>query len=387
MSKSTEEKTFYILNDISLKFVYIYGYVGFFSLSLWVILSIIWCVILVAQVYSQSKIFKYQSRSRCVMDRNKWNRLERNYKLKRSTNFLLILLCIIEISVSVTVISGWGYSISISTINTYLHMQVLQPFINNFQNLISIECRLLIGFSISALISMLDIITMITMCFIECYAFYPSKCKRPVCYGFTRLGVKILVIMLLSSVVQLLIFQRVVGVFLFIYEYIRLIRLSYKLCRLLHQRYFDARFHENHHASVVMYYKQIHFEFKIGATVVLTSLFFHLIAFIIEELYPIVLTVLTNPKWFNRVYSIPVAIDYFVTWHNWVLLSVDQIIVMISGGAMGLGFLIITAPYLCVTCFYFMKKTKKAMKNRNYSFRSDLIEKLINKHNRDYATS
>ena len=388
MNNSIPEKVFYILNGISLKFFKVYSYEGFISLSLWVILSIIWSAIIISKMYYESKKFKYQSRSRCLMDRNRWNFIKKNHRLKQTTNLLMILLCVLEILVSVTVISLWGHGLAISKIDPRFHTQVLQPFINTFQSLISIENRFLSGFVISAIITMIDIISMITVCFIECYAYYPSKCRHPVRYGFIRLGAKVSVIMLLSSVVQLLILQRVVGVFLFIYEYIRLIRLSRKLSLVLHQRYFDARFHENQHASIVMYYKQIHFEYRIGTTVVLTSIFFHLIYIIIGSLYPIVLTVLTNPRWFNLVYSIPVPMEYFVPWDNWVLMSVDQIMVMILGTSMGLAFFIITIPYLFVTCLYFMKMIKKAKKNREYtkySFRSDLIEK-INKHNRDYES-
>ena len=388
MNESTAEKTFYTLNDLSLKFFNVYKYEGFISLSLWLILSIIWSFILISKMYYESKRFKYQSRSRCLMDKKNWNFLKKSHNLKQTTSLLMILLCVLEILVSVSVISLWGHGLSRSKINSRFHIHILEPFNHTFQRSISVEYRLLSGMLISLLISMIDIISMITVCFIECYAFYPSKCRHPVRYGFIRLGAKVSVIMLLSSVVQLLIFQRVVGVFLYVYEYIRLIRLSRKLSLVLHQRYFDARFHENQHARIVMYYKQIHFEFRIGTTVVLTSIFFHLISLVIEGFYPIVLTVLTNPRWFNLVYSIPVPMEYFVPWDNWVLMSVDQIMVMVLGTSVGVAFFIITVPYLFVTCVHVIKLIKKVKKNRDYtrySFRSDLIEKMIYKHNTDYA--
>ena len=389
MNKSNSEKAFYILNDISLKFFNVYKYEGFFSLLVWVILSVIWSTILISKVYYESKRFKYECRSRCLVDKNRWNFLEKNHRLKQTTNLLLILLCAIEILVSVTVISLWGHGLSKSKTDTHLHIHILRPFNHTFQRSISIEYRFLSGFVICALISMINIISIITACFIECYAYFPSKRKHPVRYSLFRLGVKFSVILLLSSVVQLLIFQRIGGVFMFIYEYIRLVRLSRNLSLVLHQRHFDARFHENQHVNVVAYYKQVHFEFRIGTIIVLTSLFFHIFVITIESLYPIVLTVLTNPKWFNLVYNLPVPMEYFVPWDNWVLMSIDQIMVMIIGASMGMGFFVITVPYVFVTCVHVKNVIKKAMKNRNYrqySFRSDLIDKMINNHNTAYTT-
>ena len=238
----------------------------------------------------------YQSRNRCTMDKDRWVVSQNSYKLKRTGIMLMILLCIIEIFTSVSSISYWGYSIAVSQINHFLHLDVLQPFINILTDSFSIKYRLLHGVFSSTIISLFDIISLITAHFIEGYTFFPSKCKHPVCYGFIRLSFEISVMMALCSVVQLFIFMLIVGVLLCVFEYIRLIKLSYKLCRLLHQRYFDARFHENQHPNVVRYYRQIHFEFKIGSIIILTSLFFLIIASIIECLYPIVFNCHNRPE-------------------------------------------------------------------------------------------
>ena len=385
MEQPATEKVFNTLNEISLKFFYVYAYEGFICLSLWTILSIIWIAILVSRMHSESKKLKYQSRNRCTMDKDRWAFWEKNYKLKRTGNLLMILLCIMEIFASVSVISCWGHSISVSKASVSLHLRVLRPFINILNDSFSIKYRLLHGVLASAIISMLDIISLITAHFIERYTFFPSKCKHPVCYGFIRLSFKISVMMALCSVVQLFIFMLIVGVLLYVFEYIRLIKLSYKLCRLLHQRYFDARFHENQHPNVVRYYRQIHFEFKIGSIIILTSLFFELISIIIQCLYPIVLTAIIDPNWFNLVYNIHIQMEYTVPWNNWVILSVDQVMVMIMGVSMGVFLFILTVPYFLITCLFFVKKINKIRKYRYYTFRSELIQGMIERHNDNYT--
>ena len=384
MKNSTSEEVFYRLNDFSVKFAYVYSIEYFFCLSIWVILSIFWSVILVSKMYSESKRFKYESRNRCNMDREKWNHLEKNYKLKRTTNMLMILLCIMEIMVSLTVISISGATNKMHSISHRLHIRVITPYSNIMENSFSIQFRLLSSLAIAVMIFMLDIISMITVCFIKCYEFYPSKCKHPVWYGFIRISIKIAVILLLSSVIQLLIFQRFVAIIFLLHEYVRLVRLTQKLCRILHQKYFDARFHENQHYSIVNYYKQIHLQFKIGSIIVLLFFFFSFIVLVIVGLYPIILTLLTNTKWFNLVYRIPVPMDYLVSGYNWTLMSVEQIIIILSGTSLGLGSIIITVPYLLVTLLYIKRNIKKAIKFRNSSFHSDLIEKMINNHNSYY---
>ena len=386
MNQPTDKKVFNTLNEISLKFFDVCAYEGIICLSLWAILSIIWIAILVSRMHSESKKFMYQSRNRCTMDKDRWVVSQNSYKLKRTGIMLMILLCIIEIFTSVSSISYWGYSIAVSQINHFLHLDVLQPFINILKDSFSIKYRLLHGVFSSTIISLFDIISLITAHFIERYTFFPSKCKHPVCYGFIRLSFKISVIMALCSVVQLFIFMLLVGVLLCVFEYIRLIKLSYKLCRLLHQRYFDARFHENQHPNVVRYYRQIHFEFKIGSIIILTSLFFELISIIIECLYPIVLTAIIYPNWFNLVYNIHVPMEYTVPWHNWVILSVNQVMVMISGGSISVSLFIVAVPYFLITCLFFVRKVSRIMKNRRYTFRSELIQRLIEKHNNNYAT-
>ena len=73
-------------------------------------------------------------------------------------------------------------------------------------------------------------------------------------------------------------------------------------------------------------------------------------------------------------------------WHNWVILSVDQVMVMISGGSFGVSLFIVAVPYFLITCLFFVKKVYRIMTNRRYTFRSELIQRLIEKHNNNYAT-
>ena len=383
MTNPKSEEVFYKLNDFSVKFVYVYSIEYFLCLLIWAILSIVWCCVLFFKMYSESKRFKYESRNRRNMGREKWDHLEKNYRLKRTTNMLMVLLCIIEIIVSVIVVSTLGglTTYSIHSVSDRLNVHIITPFIDVLKDSFSIYLRLLTGFAASLAFSLFDILSMITVCFIKCYEFYPSKCKHPVRYGFIRLSIKIFVILLLSSVIQLLILKRVVVVILILYEYVKLIRLSRKLCRILYQRYFDARFHENKHQNIVIYYKQIHSQFKIGTTILLTSFFFHLFSLVIGCLYPILLTFLTDTKWFNLVYNIPVPMDYLVPWYDWTLMSVEQVVIMISSASLGLGSFIITVPYLFVTCLHIMRVIRKAIKYRNSSFRSELIKKMIEDHN------
>ena len=126
-------------------------------------------------------------------------------------------------------------------------------------------------------------------------------------------SLKIIVISILGSVVQLIILQRIITFLLFSYEVIRNIVLMNKLSLLLYQRYFDARFHEYHPSSVVAYYKRSYFEFRIASSLYIISILFHTISLFIESFYPFILMILTNPKWLQHVYNIPIEKHHFVS--------------------------------------------------------------------------
>ena len=313
----------------------------------------------------------------------------KNYKLKRTKKMLLILLCFLEVFIALGVSTVMVNGTVGSKPSNYSHTYVLQPFIHAFESSISARYRLSSGIYISFMIAMVDIISLVTVCLIECYAYYPSKYKHPVRYGFIRLGVKLSVVMLFSCITQLVLLQRVIVAPLLVYEYIRLARLSRRLHLLLYQRYFDARFHEYQNARIYLYYKQVYVEFSIGSALVLTSLFFHIFTTIIMSLYPIVLTILTTPKWFNRVYSIPVTEEYFVAFNNWDLSSFSQVMVILVNSSVGIGTFIITFPYLLVTLVFFCKLFKRIVQSfpaySGYSFRPDLIKEMIERNNSAYG--
>ena len=183
-----------------------------------------------------------------------------------------------------------------------------------------------------------------------------------------------------------MILQRIIALLLYSHEVIRNIVLMRKLSRLLYQRYFDARFHEYHHSSVVAYYKRSYFEFKIASSLYIISLLFHVISCYIESFYPIILMILTNPKWLQHVYNIPIDKDHFVSSLNWTLLSVNQIMVILLNVSLFLGLFFLIIPYFFVTLSFSYKFLKRAYTQRNYTFRSESVQKMLIRNNNAYMS-
>ena len=198
MNKSTSEQTFYFLNGITYAFFNVIRYQILVCLFLWTILSIIWCAIIISKLYHDSKWFKFQSMNRFLMESRKWQQLVKNYNLKRTKKILLILLCVFEAITSLGLVSLLGHGIVTSEIDHYLDTYTIQPFIHTFEESTSTRHRFSFGFGYSMIIATIDIISLLTVCLIETYTYYPSKCKHPVRHGFIRLGVKLSVVMVLS---------------------------------------------------------------------------------------------------------------------------------------------------------------------------------------------
>ena len=198
------------------------------------------------------------------MSGKEWDCLEKNYTLKRNKKVLMIILCVVEAIVSLLFISGIGHGMLNSQMFHQLGVYVIQPF-EYPKMLFSLGFRLFITLVSCVVIIILSMVSLITKCLIQYYSYYSTNQKHPIRHGILRLSLKIIVISILGSVVQLMILQRIIVFLLYSHEVIRNIVLMRKLSRLLYQRYFDARFHEYHHSSVVAYYKRSYFEFKIAS--------------------------------------------------------------------------------------------------------------------------
>ena len=306
----------------------------------------------------------------------------KNYALRQTKNKLLILLCGIEIVASLIVIIMCFGNVSITYIDKDITARFLQPL--TYTN--SLTHRLIESFIVSVVISIYDIISMINVCLIERYTYYPSKCKRPVRYGFTRLSLKLTIVVVLSSAVQFIPIKELFTNSVLVYEYIRLIMLTRKLTGLLYKRSFDARHHKYQGATVVAIYNRMYREYKISSTLLLTALFFQLLAIQLSKVYVMALTLLSNPQWFHQVYNIPIHIDCIVEWNNWALRSADKVVNTITGVSIAIGFFLLAVPYLVVTCTYLYRTVVR--RNAGYgkhSFPSSLIEKMIDRHNSAYT--
>ena len=312
MSTLTWKETFYKIDKVSYDTTRVCLITSYICLSLWFLLSLVWAAILSSRLHKDWKVFKNQNNNKHFMSGKEWGRLEKNYRSKRNNKLLMIFLCFVEAIASLSIIIALGYGMSNSQIFHQLGVYVIQPF-DYLEKEIWLEYRLVVTLVCCVIITMFSMVSLITTCLIQHYAYYSSNHKHPIRHGILRLFLKIIVISLLGSVVQLVILQRLVGYSLLFYEAIRNIVLMRKLVRLLYQRYFDARFHEYHHSSIVAYYKQSYFELRIASPLYFTSLFFHMISILIQNFYPIILTMLTNPKWLQHVYNIPIERDHFLS--------------------------------------------------------------------------
>ena len=317
------------------------------------------------------------------MSGKEWNLVEKNYRLKRNKKILMIFLCVVEAIASLLILTVIGDGMSSSGLFHQLGVHVLQPF-NYLEKLSSLSFRLCFTLITCVVIMMLNMVSLITTCLIQYYTYYSSNQKHTILHGIFRLSLKIIVISILSSVVQLIMIQRIIGFLLYCYEVTRNIVLMRKLVSLLYQHYFDARFHECHRSSVVAYYKQSYFEFRIASLLYITSFLFHTISCLIETFYPIILMIITNPKWIQHVYNVPINKDHFVSRFNWTLLSVNQIMVILLNTSLALGLFFLVIPYFFVTLSFFYKLLKRTYTRRNYTFRSDLVQKMLIKNNEAY---
>ena len=384
MSREIWKATFYKINNVSYNTFRVCIVITYICLSLWFLLSLVWTIILSSRLYKDRKLFT--SQTRCdLMNGKEWDRVKKNYKLKRNKKLLMICLCVIEAIASVSIVMAIGYSMKDKQIFHQLGVYLIQPF-NSFEYEVSLEVRLYTTLIICVLIIILNIVSLITTCLIQYYAYYSSQQKHPIRHGILRLFLKIIVISILGSVEQLTILQQIIGFLMYLYEAIRNIVLMRKLVQLLYQRYFDSRFHEYHPSSVVAYYKQSYFEFRIASSLYTTSLFFHVITFFIESFYPIILMILTNPKWFQHVYNIPIDKDHFVSSLNWTLLCVSQIMTILLNISYAAGLFFLIIPYFFVTLSFCYKSLKRVYKQRNYTFRSDLVQKMLTRHNNAYMS-
>ena len=310
--------------------------------------------------------------------------LLKNYTLKQTKNKLLILLCGVEIVASFIVIIMCYGNVSMSYIDRDITVRFLQPFTYTD----SLTNRLINSSIISVVISLYDIVSLINVCLIERYTYYPSQCKHPVRYGFIRLGLKLGIVVVLSFAVQLTLFKGLFINFILVYEYIRLVILTRKLVSLLYKRYFDARIHEYQNAAVVAIYKRVYWEYRIGSALLLTALFFQLFAILFGWVYVVILTLLCNTQWLQQVYNIPIHVKYIVDWNNWALRSADRVVNTIIGVSTALGFFLLAVPYLVVTCNYVYRAIVRLRAgNMGYSKHSlgCHINEMIEEHNSAYA--
>ena len=383
MSTLTWKEAFYRINEVSYNTFRVCITISYICLSLWFLLSLIWGLILSSGLYKDWKTFKIQTSCKHFMSGKEWNLVEKNYRLKRNKKFLMIFLCVVEAIVSLLIFTVSGSNMINSEIFHQLGVYVIQPF-NDFQKLSSLQYRLVSTLTYCLVLMMLNMVSFITTYLIQYYAYYSSNKKHPIFHGIFRLSLKIIVISILGSVVQLIMIQLIIGFLLYCYEITRNIVLMRKLVSLLYQRYFDARFHEYHPPSVVAYYKRSYLEFRIASSLYITSLLFHTISLLIETFYPIILMILTNPKWLQHVFNIPIEKDQFVDWLNWTLLSVNQIMVILMATSFTLGLFFMIIPYLFVTLSFFYKLLKRIYTRRNYTFRSDLVQKMLIRNNNAY---
>ena len=385
MSTLTWKETFYRIDEVSFNTFRVCILLTYICLSLLFLLSLIWALILFSRLYKDWKAFKIQTSSKDLMSGKEWNFVEKNYRLKRNKKCLMIFLCVVEAIGSLLILTVIGSGMLNSGIFHQLGVYVIQPF-NYFEKLSSLPFRLILTLIYCVNIMILNLVSLITTCLIQYYAYYSSKQKHPIFHGIFRLSLKIIVISILGSVVQLIMIRQIIGFLLCCYEVTRNIVLMRKLVLLLYQRYFDARFHEYHNSSVVAYYKQSYFEFRIASSFYITSLLFHTIYLFIQTFFPMILTILTNPKWLQHVYNIPIDNDHFVSSLNWTLLSVNQIMVILLNTSLVLGLFFLTIPYFFVTLSFFYKQLKRMYTRRNYTFRSDLVQKMLIRNNNAYIS-
>ena len=384
MNISIAESAYRVINSIAIDLYKVYYYVSVVCLFVWFILSTIWLFILISEYFSERKYFKFQWKSGNSMRDEMRVSCLRNHVSKQTKNKLLILLCAIEIVAALIIIMMCYGNVSASYIDRDITVRFIQPVTYTD----SLTSRLLLSSVDSVVISLYDIVSMVNVCLIERYTYYPSECKHPVRRGFSRLASKLGIVMLLSCIVQLVPIKGVFILSTLSYEYIRLVKLTRKLISLLCKRRFDASNHEYQSAAVVAIYNKVYREYRIGSALLLTALFFQLFAMSLAWVYVTILTILCNPGWLRQVYNIPIHTEYIVAWDSWGLRSADRVVNTIIGVSIAIGFFLLAVPYLVVTCSYLYRnivRWRGGNKGRGkHSFPSHLINKMIEEHNIAY---
>ena len=348
------------------------------------ILSIFWSIYLIIQIIKDNKKKKIELKTQKpeYMLENHM----KNFSSNRTKKILLIAICMSECAL---VLSIYLYQIGKfdmignahpyqSPQSSFIHLNEFHVYARYTNSLSHGVIRVSNVISTSSIYATFLFVRILTQFLIHQYSYYKSslKLKRKLIFAISLL----VTLSILGLIRPLILLQYALTVLVIIYEFIFIAILTKRLLRLLKQRLNDARLHENQSYRVVLYYRIAYADYKYSSTALLLALFFQVIAFSINFLHPIVMTLVVYPSMeFNGVFTIPrtsmYVIPQFAQEYDMIISSLEAIFLTT-------GYSLLIAPYLLVSLRRFFRYIKRRSGCSDVSVKNSKFQKLL-KNNHD----
>ena len=283
------------------------GLILYLNLICIVIISLGWLVYVVCRLKKGNKDFKIKLKSKSSTPAYIWANSLRNHETNTKINQFLIAICLNECVYILSILfseSAGQYLSSYNSTRPFLdYIEIRYRFRTGFvfyHSLNNLPLRGLNTLITVLLFSFFSLIRILTQYLVSLYSYYQFDVKlKP---KLSKLICFIIVLAFLGLVHPLVLFHYLGIVLAVIYEFVLIIIETRKLRLLLKQHLDDARNHENHSVSVVYYYKTKCREYKNFSTILLIAFSFQTISFTIYCWYPIIMTILSNPCTWYRLF-------------------------------------------------------------------------------------
>ena len=383
-SNSTEDNSIHTIISYSNAILTVILYILMFILC---ILSFIWSVYLILSVIKEKKNQKYIRNSKNSMQRYVWETKMKNSQRLLVKNAFLIAICTIEwfamfglsslIIVSYTrgVVRSGNFHVNSLNLRNFFDDRMKDRFSGKFMSALCITLYLL-------LLTLLRILTQY-LCQ-EFNFFYDRTFKLST--TFKRTCLLLLFIFILGLFRYTIILQWIISCIVMFREFICYFKSTKLLINLLYMRYFDARNHEEQSSSVVRYYAFAYLEFKVGSCFVVTSFFFHVMSLIGFTVFSILWFIVSSPDKWVRVFTMNEYIQDFDSLpyrYQQQLLVFSEVYELMELLSLAFGWSLLVIPYLIISLKLLYSRFRSSMQQSRYK-NSELIQRLIEKHNLDY---
>ena len=354
-------------------------------------LSLAWLVCIFRKLLKRSKTLK----STNIKTKQLWNEMWNNHYSYEIRDLFLIMICLCESAfVIITVAYGVIYFFVILPYRTNTKMrfsEILQYRQDSdhvydfgkgfFLSLFHFEDRLVRALLFFTPYCLMIFVRILTQFMVHKYSFYSYNMNLKMKFGISLSFAIALYIVGLFRIFMAPFY--IITAFAILFEYLVTIKVTRQLRRLLKQRLTDAL--NNESADICSYYKTVYGNYKNFSVVLLLSLFFQITSISIFCIHSVVVTMLVSPgDWFEFIFyqSNVSNIVYLFNSHPNVI-KYNLSVCSIQEAFLTIGLSLQIVPYLFVSLRTLLRAIKR--RARGYNVNTMLIQRLIERHNNDYA--